>query len=582
MKTTYKILLTAISSTIFLSANAQNTATKDTTMNRQILLEREYNPTLQDASKINTLPAIHEPIIKNANIQYETKHPNMVIQAFPVGDTGAGDINTNIDFSKKRGYLTLGAGNYSNIISSLGYKIIDSENDQLDVFVRHYSTNGNIKYADKEFGLDKVKAKYMNSLVKAKYLHNFEYLKWYLTANYQNTNFNYYGNPFGSENYNFDKKQALNTFGVETGIQSNDNNEFIYDGFISFNNFSTKVGPTIEEKGPKGNIINAKLDIATPMGSDNLIGIRLGIINQNFSDIKYVTNKDLMFHNFTKLQFNPYYKVEGDNFLASLGVNINYAIDNKNKLAIAPDINLSWQFADKTSFYLNTTGGINNNDFLSIMQENRYVSLSEEKVRYSHTIIDGSLGIKSGIAEGFEFDIFAGYKHTKDEHLYVRYKLPISYGSHVFGNTTAPDYYNLGTGHFGGLIKTTLIPYTDLSAKAVVYFYDVKSKTEDLDIDYKAWNLPTFTFNLRADITPINNLTISASYNLATGRKTLLKDQVKSMKNISELNFRGEYRFTDWLSAFAQVNNALNQKYDTWYGYTHQGFNVMGGVSLKF
>lgn len=37
---------------------AQNTQPKDTTMNRTVVVEQEYNPDILDASKVNVLPKV--------------------------------------------------------------------------------------------------------------------------------------------------------------------------------------------------------------------------------------------------------------------------------------------------------------------------------------------------------------------------------------------------------------------------------------------------------------------------------------------------------------------------------------------
>jgi len=78
------------------------------------------------------------------------------------------------------------------------------------------------------------------------------------------------------------------------------------------------------------------------------------------------------------------------------------------------------------------------------------------------------------------------------------------------------------------------------------------------------------------------------NYLYAGGRKTVYSSymipvqEVIKMKDINELNFRGEYQVTDWLSVNARVNNILFQKYELQYGYALQGFNVLGGLSFKF
>lgn len=572
MKKTYKsIIFSTVGLSLCIGINAQNPSANDTVLNRQVLLEREYNPTLQDASKINTQPAIHEPVVKPANVQFETKIPSLSFSSFPIGDTGSGDIKTNIQYDKKRGYLSFNGGTYANLDGALGVKAVDTKTDQLDIFARHLSTNGNIKYAEKGYNMDKAKAKFMDNFIKATYQHQFEPLTWYLNASYQNLGFNYYGNTFNNDVKISDKTQTVNTFGVETGVKSNNSDEFKYVGFVKYNHFSTKYGPSMLYDGVDGNILNAGLDIAAPFRSDYAIGVDLGLSYHTFGDVTFGS-----YHEYAKLKFNPYFNIEADNLTLSLGVEAHYAMDDKNKLVIAPDINLSWIVADRTSLYANIGGGINDNNYLYIMQENRYIDQTN-KVKYSQTLFDAQLGVKSGNISGFEFDIFGGYKYTKDEHLYT-----VNNNS-GWGNVSRTEYYNLGTGHIGGLIKTSLIPLTDLSAKLVTYFYNVDGDDyEGGSRLYKAWNRPTATFDLSADVTPFEKLILSANYNLATGRKAEFNGSSISMKNINELNFGGTYQLFDWLSLNARLNNVLNQKYDMYYGYTQQGFNVMGGATLKF
>ena len=54
------------------------------------------------------------------------------------------------------------------------------------------------------------------------------------------------------------------------------------------------------------------------------------------------------------------------------------------------------------------------------------------------------------------------------------------------------------------------------------------------------------------------------------------------MNNINELNIKGSYNILDWLSFYVKANNVMSQKYERYYGYTNQGINALGGISLKF
>ena len=103
---------------------------KDTVLTRQLELEREFNPTLQDANKINSLPAIHEPQVSKANRAYATwaTHATPPLE---IALSQPGKIMTDIPFSLQKGYLFLNAGNYANIDGALGYRFLDGEIDKL-------------------------------------------------------------------------------------------------------------------------------------------------------------------------------------------------------------------------------------------------------------------------------------------------------------------------------------------------------------------------------------------------------------------------------------------------------------------
>lgn len=584
MKTIYKASLLVGLIAVTNAASGQNTAKKDSTLNRQVNLEREYTPVIKDASKINTIPSRHETNPVQHAIKFENAVPSISFQSYRIEDTGSGDIDTNIAFNKKRGYLVFGAGNYMNLEGALGYRIVDSEQDRFDLFATHNSTNGDIKYLEKIHDLDKVKAKNMENFVKARFSHKFDNLTWHLSGSFLNNSFNYYGNPYlisyewGYPNLtNLEKNQTANIVEVETGIASKayENTEYAIN--LKYNNYSTKYGPDIDLDGLKANIIYADANVALGWESDRKVGLKASILHQGISDPKYpFIETDEAFHSLSVIKVNPYLKLDGGNAQLLIGAKLNYAFDKDNKMVLAPTIKASWLFADNTSLYLDVDGGINDNNLVDIFKENRYMTTSS-RVAFSRTLYDAQLGVKSGVVNGLEFDIFGGYKYTKDEHLYL------ASVDRSWTNVSSPVYANMGTGNFGGLLKTKLIPYTDFSFKAATYFYNVSkyTKSEFTPNDKKAWGLPTFTFDVNADFSFIENLTLSAGYIFEGGRKTYELESI-SMKNINELNLKASYNILDWITVYARVNNVLNQKYERYYGYTLQGVNALGGVSLTF
>jgi outer membrane receptor protein involved in Fe transport len=61
-----------------------------------------------------------------------------------------------------------------------------------------------------------------------------------------------------------------------------------------------------------------------------------------------------------------------------------------------------------------------------------------------------------------------------------------------------------------------------------------------------------------------------------------VKGNAVTLKTIADLGVGAEYRLIPRLSAFVQFNNLLNSKYQRWMGYQVYGFNVYGGLRLKF
>lgn len=69
----------------------------------------------QDASKVNTLPVVKEPEVRKIPIDYS----NYTIAADPQKEISllpSGNIMTQMDYNKRRGYFNFGIGTYLNIM----------------------------------------------------------------------------------------------------------------------------------------------------------------------------------------------------------------------------------------------------------------------------------------------------------------------------------------------------------------------------------------------------------------------------------------------------------------------------------
>lgn len=608
MKTIYKSILIFSAGLISLNTFAQKA---DTVLTRQVYLEREYNPTLNEATKINTAPNIFTPKVQSlSSARFLDQAPQLSLQSNKLGKVASGDIRTDIPFSKQRFYLKAGGGTHGMIDGLLGVRAIDTQNDKLDLAASYSGMSGNVDYEHPTDLIKKAKAKYNDLKIGLNYEHHFQPSIFSFGGSFQSMGFNYYGTPFSSEaildNLDMDSKQKVDIISFKAGLRSSDQNQGLlkYKGNIAYTSFKSKYGylPSID-KGPRGGILEADVDFYTSLGSGD-IGFAASVLNQSFtSKTDYDSPDANNFTGMTNVTLSPYYKIGDTNWDVNLGANLSYVDDRSGKFIVTPNVKAQVHINEVNTIYAGITGGVNNNTLLDVLNENRYVN-PIRKVEYSKTLYDINLGFKSGVIPNLEFEVFGGYKHTKNDHLYVAHSTFYNIDGVdlvTWGNLGTPIYDQISTGHFGGEVKTKLIPATTLKGRLTGYFYNVKEND-------KAWGRPTFTADITADIKPFDKLTISLQYLLMGGRKGLssythveadavgniieltenslptLEAEVRtmSMKAINEFNVHVEYELLKYLSIYGRVNNVLNQKYEQHLGYTMQGFNALGGVSLKF
>ena len=555
-------------------------------LNREMTLEREYDPSVQDANKVNTLPAVKEPTVKKRAIDYAVfavpTEPEKQISVLP-----SGKIMADMDYNKRRGYLNLAAGMNLNINGDFGYHILSTEKDNLNVYLSHRSTNGNIDYIQID---DKVKAKLNDNLGGLNYKHKFEKAVFNIGAKYGYSGFNYYGLPVTGNleevGTNLDladrtTNQVNQTIGANIGIESEDEEApFGYMVDFDYINFSHKYGADAKSDGPTENTFELKFNLFAPFGGNQRIG--LAGLAEYFS---YNLPERCSFENHAEVILNPYYTIEGDIWNLKLGAKAMIVTGENSKFAASPDIAFDVEVADNTVFYLKADGKLYSNSMYETALVNRYVNPTEELMP-SRNWLDANLGIKSGVVPGFWFDVFAGYKITSSDVLYLPSRV---FEQDGFGNF-AEAMSDINTKRFfaGVNLKYNYQKLFEINLKGV--YNNWKANYGDSWIGGEAnaeldrvWGKPTAEINAGVTVRPIDKLAVDVNYYLATGRYTQLGgNEEVNLNNINELNIRGMYNINKTFSVNVQLNNVLFQKYDIYYGYPAQGFNLMGGINVNF
>lgn len=596
MKTIYNVKALCLLAFLGTAAgvSAQEDTSKEKNLNREMTLEREYDPTVQDASKVNTLPVIKEPAVKKMPINYATftvpADPEKEMSLLP-----SGSIMTDIQYNKRRGYFNFGAGTYLNLNGDLGYHILSTDKDKLNVWFSHRSTNGKVKYIQLD---EKVKAKLNDNMGGLNFSHAFDKLSLNMGVKYGYSGFNYYGLPIdrikmsltdpGTTTSTFgdlETNQVNQTIQVKAGVESKEDAPVGYLLEVDYINFSHKYAMNKELDGPTENTVDVKFDLNAGFGGNQKIGLGGNVEYFNYNlPLSGFTEPYLFFENHAEATLSPYYKVMGDNWNIKLGVNAMFITGENKKVMASPNIEADVEVADKTVLYALATGKLYSNSMYETSQINRYINPTEELLP-SRNFLDATIGIKSGVAPGFWFDVFGGYKVTKNDVFFVP---SIGYTADNFANVSNAFQADADKFFIGANLKYSYQQMFDINLKGVYNSWKVKNKAlaEELkrDMEFKAYGKPEMEITAGVAVHPIEKLTVSLDYYLATGRQMLDLRTLQNvkMKNINELNLTGSYAFSDTFGFYVKLNNVLFQKYEVLYGYPLQSFSAMVGVNINF
>lgn len=582
------------------AASAQEDVTKEKNLNREMTLEREYDPSVQDASKVNTLPVVKEPEVRKIPIDYS----NYTIAADPQKEISllpSGNIMTQMDYNKRRGYFNFGVGTYLNINGDLGYHILSTEKDKLNIGYSHRSTNGKVKYIQMDD--EKVKAKINDNLGGINFKHVFDKTIFSIGAKYGYSAFNYYGllpldlrsSYMPSEDLlrrDRETNQVNQTISANLGFESKEDAPVGYLLDLGYINFSHKYGLSKEMDGPTEHTLEAKFDLNAGFNGNMRVGLG-GLVEYFNYSLPEVSGYEYEFKNYAEAMLSPYYKVEGDNWNLKLGANLMLATGDETKFMASPNIAADVEVADKTELYVKAGGKLYSNSMYEMSHINRYLYPLEE-LAPSRNWLDAILGIRSGVAPGFWFDVFAGYKMTSDDVLFSQeatfYPGDFSNFSRVIHDIDTKQLF------IGANLKYSYQRLFDVSLKGVYNNWKANlgdswsTTSDDTDLEH-VWGKPEMEINASVTVRPIDKLSVALDYYLATGRYTYVQGYNKAnawygfehkMNNINELNLTGTYTFNDTFGVYAKLNNILCQKYEVYYGYPLQSFSAMIGVNINF
>lgn len=537
----------------------------DTTLNRTVVVEQQYNPDIMDAQKVNVLPEVQELTSTPNEVEYDKKVAPATVLPGTAMAAYAGEEKQHY---AKQGYVRLGYGNKGNLDTEANYLFMLSPKDRLNVSLGVQGMNGE---CDLMLGVaDKWDSYFYRTKAGVDYLHQYDRLNLNLAGNFGLSNFN------NIPHYELDR-QRFTSGDFHVGVNSTDKNlpiQFNAETNLMLYSRAYNYARTYSYGAADNGSINetqirTKGDFVGEVSDERKVGVAFEMNNLFY-------NEDGL-DNYTTLLFNPYYVWEREGvWKLRAGINTDLAFSHGKKFQVSPDVRAEYIPSEGYVLYASATGGRQLTDFRRLEQANPYAdalwAISSED---SYEQLNAMLGFKMSPVSGLWLNLYGGHQRMKNDLFSVFSYTDYAWESSIvlFGREKTNNY-------FGGLQAS--YTYKDLfgfNAKGQIYHWNADDN--DVALQFK----PSTTLDFKFDVRPITDLNLSLSYEYVK-REEVYKDWVGISgyreKEINNLSVSGTYDLFEGISIYARFSNLLNKKYAYYPLSPMPGFNFVGGMMFSF
>ena len=551
---------------------------KDTLKTEEIIVVKPYTPSISPAFKVKSNPETEDVnAFKKESIDYS-------IFSIPVASTftpskgKAQGVKRDPKERLYENYISAGFGNYTSPLFEAYIHSGDGKYNDYGLFINHYSSQGGIK----DVLLDD---SFSDTRIDGHYKQFDRDFNWKINGGIQVQKYNYYGLPseISFENTFFDnlnEKQIYTSAYIGGKIEMEDS--FFQGASGEIISFSDDYGSNEIRL-----LIQPKFEF--PISTELInAGLKIDLVSGKF-DQSYI-NTDEIKYSFLNLGFSPNFEVLRDDFSLNLGAKLYYSNDLERKINnfyAYPNVTASLKVVDDIFILIaGITGDLEQNTYRDLADENPYISptLNIEQTDKQYRAFGGA---KGKLASNVSYNFNVSHTSEMNKALFVQNQIQTDGSVAILnpyqaGNSFKVVYDAVKTlGFFG---EITIDASNEFNFGGSINYASYNTSTQ-----LEAWNLPDIKATLSADYT--NNQWFAGSklfYNGKTKDFVIPYEMAATEGDIIEndsyidLNINGGYIFSDRLTAFAKINNALSQKYVRFVNYKVQTLQILAGITYKF
>lgn len=584
MKTTNKILIGIAISLLFCAPIYAQT------YNEQIDITAPYQPSVNDANKLNIEPDKYSIKIEKTKPNY-----NYTFSRYSEFNNLPGGIAllqpVNYDFHPKKHILSAVFGFGSNIEPLIDIDINSTENEkasggfniyhnsawrQMDIFTNNPINNSfNITQIGGYGGININKQRLD---AKLSYTRNGFY---YYGTNHEST-------TLQVEDYSDSLQQTINIIDASLSLFNAKHNTTNYKASVNYS-FVQDINNFVE------NIVDIPIHFNTmPEWIDNdLIAINLNaaINTSTYDDINMLVN------------LQPTYRFTAGSFDFMIGFNSNFYNDNDkgkstNKFAISPKAEIKANIIKNIlNIHIGVDGNVEQNTFKSLYMNNQYI-ISPYIAHHSFSNIPDSNGYFSKRATNTKWDLYAGFDSKISN--YVNLSAQVEYK--IIEN--APIYTSLTTdvltlGLSAHPINMFTVKYADMTQLGIIgdltidtrnkFLFNIYGRfniNENTNVEKceELYNMPNFNIHAEARYKATEKLIFGIKAYCIGSRKDFdsFDNTIVTLKPFYDIDLSVNYLINDKVSIWGNINNLFhfNNTSQIWYGYNTYPINAMAGIRL--
>ncbi len=568
------------------------------TNDKNVTVEKEYKPVIQDAGKINQTPKTLEPNVVKLDAKYSEFNlplpPDNKIYPIP-----SAELEHRHKKNEREAFARIGLGNGINSLAEFSLPIISKEDILLDLKLNHLGNFSSKTHSKTNLALSLDKY-YKNVDIYGGVGGGHEFFKYY------GNNYNYgaagsdinkidlsalnllYANNLYTEQDLYRISRTAQSFKLSdiAGLPTNETfwrfNTFFgvkslaqdaevkYNAEVKFQSFDSKYGLT-------ENIIDTKGGFSTIAGN-NRAGIDVDLMY-----LMYKKGSSTSLLNFwdayAVFVMNPYYSIDRDDFNIRLGVKSSFSFVYGKAFNPSPDISAEWRVVPKLlALYAGAAGDYKVNTLNSMFAENPYL-FTDLRVEDTYTPLNFYGGVKLKPFNNLLIDGFINYKIIDNQYFFVNKE-------YMATTVTAPDsiiFTNRFNVIYSGANLLKIGVRANYNISNFMNFEIMGAYNSwTLATGDPAWNKPKFEASMNTDLKITNNLSVAANVFFESERYARFNDKTMRMKPIVDINLSAAYSYSNWFTLFAKVNNLLNSNYQQYYGYEVQGINALAGVAFSW